>query len=47
MGVYKGYFSANVCPKAQGYEVLLITDEEPSDTDYPLPESVERVVILI
>jgi len=31
--------------KAQGYEVLLITDEEPSDTDYPLPESVERVVI--
>ena len=29
----------------QGFEVLLITDEQPSDTDYVLPESVKRVVI--
>jgi glycosyltransferase involved in cell wall biosynthesis len=29
----------------QGYEVLFITDEKPSETDYILPESIERVVI--
>lgn len=28
-----------------GYEVVLITDEEPNDKDYPIPEEVERVVI--
>ncbi|MCQ2070582.1 MAG: glycosyltransferase, partial [archaeon] len=28
-----------------GYEVLFITDEEPSDKDYPMPDSVRRVVI--
>lgn len=29
----------------QGYEILFITDEEPSETDYELPDSVKRVVI--
>ena len=30
---------------SMGYEVLLLTDEEPSEEDYELPDGVERLVL--
>lgn len=30
---------------SMGYQVVVLTDEEPSENDYPLPESAKRVVL--